>query len=91
MGSYTRGTSTRQTDSSLKVFAEEIYDEESNVSITMIFVCACEDTVYRYGESSHFFCSHCDRPCFVQDCVQCEVYANADEITHEGEEDGDNF
>jgi hypothetical protein len=70
-----------------------VYDEKTNMTLNIQFVCACGERVVDLGNDD-FECLHCDRFCDIKDCQHCDELEKSDVETflkslEEGDDDAD--
>jgi len=85
VGSDKDGANAGQADPAVKKLCAIIYNEEKRSIEIVEFVCFCGNGVVKIGEPDYSGCLHCDSPCFVKDCLECEMLFMEEESW---EEDG---
>lgn len=73
------GAFVNQTYASLEVYTDEIFHEEEELHLTIQYVCACGQPVYRLlTKDFGFACEHCDSICVAGDCPKCKNLFSVD-------------
>ena len=69
-------------DSHLIFYTDVIYDEDIDMELTIQYVCACGDAVYRITDDFGFGCEHCDSVCLLDTpetpCDRCRELFSVD-------------
>ncbi len=76
------GLFTGHSDTHLIFYTDIIHDEDSGVELTIQYICACGNPVYRITDDFGFGCEHCDSVCGLDTpetpCERCRELFSVD-------------